>query len=100
MLIKKNIFLLLATCILAGCGGGSNSSPNCTTRDACINDQNCKCWCSVQCGWRKKTANDSPIYIENDPNGKYCYCAQRDIDLYDGNCGDNANKKQNNQEAE
>ncbi len=99
-MLKRELFLLLATVVLAGCSGGSQPTHNCTTKDQCFNDKNCQCWCSVKCGYRKKTANDSPLYIENDPNGKFCYCQQRDIDLYDQNCAEGAKPEQAPAEAE
>lgn len=36
--------------------------------------------------WRKKTAEDHPVYIENDPHGKHCYCKQWDYDHFADNC--------------
>lgn len=80
----KNAFFLLAVALLGACSGGGGSQ--CQTREACMNDANCKCWCSVQCGYRKKTDNDSPVFIPNDRNGKFCYCKQWDLDYYEDNC--------------
>lgn len=83
MVTLKNIafFLLVA---LSACGGKPKET--CMTKEACLNDPDCLCWCSVKCGYRKKTAADHPVYIENDPNGKYCYCKQWDYDHYQDNC--------------
>lgn len=89
MQLKKNIFLLLATVLVAGCSGSSSNSPSCATNDQCVNDPKCQCWCSVKCGYRKKTSADRPVYITDDPNGKGCYCKQWDLDNYDTRCGSN-----------
>jgi hypothetical protein len=81
MLLKKSILALPALfLLLAGCE--MTSKPQCKTREACLNDPDCMCWCSVECSYRKKNASDRPIYVENDPNGKYCYCKQWDYDHY------------------
>jgi anaerobic selenocysteine-containing dehydrogenase len=58
------------------------SGGTCQTKESCLNDPSCQCYCSVKCGFRKKEENDKPVYIENDPNGKYCYCKQWDADNY------------------
>lgn len=58
----------------------------CASREACLNDPNCRCWCSQICKFRKKNKTDHPTYVENDPNGKFCYCKQWDIDHYEENC--------------
>lgn len=99
--IVKNIALLLVI-ILSSCGNpkqgaqmGMQGAGQCRTREACLNDPNCLCWCSQKCGFRKKTAADRPIYIENDSRGKNCYCKQWDIDKYDDNCGSGNNMMQN-----
>jgi hypothetical protein len=81
---KKIIFILPMVALLYGCGGGEKS--HCRTEDACLNDPDCQCWCSQKCGFRKKTASDNPVYIENDPNRKSCYCKQWDLDNYENNC--------------
>jgi hypothetical protein len=83
MVDKKMIFLLplLLVALLSGCDKGK-----CKTEETCLDDAKCQCWCSQKCGYRKKTASDNPIYIPNDPNGKFCYCKQWDIDQYEDNC--------------
>jgi len=87
MLEKKMIFLLplLLAALLSGCDLVATKG-KCKTKEACLNDAKCQCWCSQKCGYRKKTTSDNPIYIENDPNGKFCYCKQWDLDLYEDNC--------------
>jgi hypothetical protein len=59
--------------------------PRCT-KETCLNDPKCLCWCSQICNWRKKEPDDHPVYIENDPHGKFCYCKQWDYDHYMDNC--------------
>jgi hypothetical protein len=77
------VFLLCVFAVfLSSCG----KQETCQDEADCLNNPHCKCWCSQVCGYRKKQENDSPRYIQNDPNGKFCYCKQWDIDLYDENC--------------
>lgn len=64
------------------------------SKEACLSDPNCYCWCSQICNWRKKTAEDHPVYIENDPFGKFCYCKQWDYEHYADNCIYGRNVKQ------
>jgi len=83
MCIKKIIFILpLLMSLLIGCDKGNQ----CPSREACLKDPKCLCWCSQICNYRKKTAADNPVYIEKDPNGKFCYCKQWDVDNYQNNC--------------
>jgi len=57
--------------------------PICKNEEDCINTENCQCYCSVKCGFRKKDmSSDRPVYVENDPNGIGCYCKQWDLDHY------------------
>lgn len=42
----------------------------------------CQCYCAYKGAPRDKTADDKPIFIENDPSEIYCYCKQRDIDKH------------------
>lgn len=84
--MKKSIFLVpVLLAVLAGCDG-MNTAPTCKSRESCLNDPNCRCWCSQICAYRKKTAADDPVYIADDPNGKFCYCKQWDVDHYEDNC--------------
>ena len=71
-----------------------NKPSPCASKEACLNDPNCLCWCSQICNWRKKTADDHPFYVENDPYGKFCYCKQWDYDHYKDNCIDGKNIKE------
>lgn len=54
---------------------------------ACKNTvkQPCKCYCSDGCGPRQPKSDDDPQYIEDDPNGNYCYCKPRDVENYEPN---------------
>lgn len=85
MLKKTALFILPALiALLTGCSGEKGTQ--CERHDTCINDANCLCWCSQICNFRKKTAEDRPFFVENDPNDKFCYCKQWDRDNYKNNC--------------
>ena len=64
----------------------------CPTKKTCINKKDCKCWCSHLCGPREKEEDDSPVYVNDDPYGNYCYCKQWDLDNV-GRCQIKAKKK-------
>lgn len=32
------------------------------------------CYCSEKGDFRPRKTGDKPVYVENDPKGKYCYC--------------------------
>lgn len=85
MFAKINIYLTMVMFALL-CGCGNQGKSPCKTKEACLNNANCRCWCSVKCGYRQKTASDSPVYVEKDANGKFCYCKQWDLDRYQDNC--------------
>ncbi len=80
----KSILILSVVLLFSACD--SVGKPSCKTQESCQTDPNCQCWCSVKCGFRKKKADDHPVYVENDPNGKFCYCKQWDADHYEENC--------------
>lgn len=85
--MTKNILvLLLLITALCSCRGDKRESHPCTNKEECLNNPDCLCWCSQICNWRKKTDKDHPVYIENDPHGKFCYCKQWDYDHYEDNC--------------
>jgi hypothetical protein len=92
--MKKQMILLAAMALLAACG--RKDEGQCRDQGACLNDRSCRCWCSVECDFRDKTSKDNPVYIANDPNGKYCYCKQWDLDHYEDNCIKHLNVKQPN----
>ena len=96
MQVIKSITLLCVMIPLTLCAIENNkkSIKPCTSKEACLNDPNCLCWCSQVCSWRKKTPADHPVYIENDPYGKFCYCKQWDYDHYEDNCIYGKNVKQ------
>ncbi len=54
----------------------------CQTKKGCLNDPNCPCWCSVICEYRDKKDDDRPVFVDNDPNGKFCYCKAWDKENY------------------
>src|SRR5947207_2571995 len=84
-ILKKLLFLSVGV-LFVGCGSNLDESTSCQGKDQCENDSNCRCWCSQICNWRKKTSEDHPVFIEKDPNGKFCYCKQWDYDHYEDNC--------------
>ncbi|MBS0628824.1 MAG: hypothetical protein JSS30_01205 [Verrucomicrobia bacterium] len=81
---KWVLLLLVLTAILCSCS--EKKGVPCANKEQCLNDPDCLCWCSQLCNWRKKTPEDHPVYIEDDPNGKHCYCKQWDYDNYEANC--------------
>lgn len=83
MILKSLCCLSMLTVLMVGC---DSPRRHCGTRETCLKDPKCLCWCSQGCGYRKKTNADNPIYIEDDSNGKHCYCKQWDLDYYDANC--------------
>lgn len=97
MYFTKTIFTIaitLATLTIYADQEANKVIQPCKSKEACLNDPNCYCWCSQECNWRKKTPSDKPVYIENDPYGKFCYCKQWDYDHYEDNCINNKNVKQ------
>jgi hypothetical protein len=56
----------------------------CKDMKLCKNDPNCACYCAEKGGFRRKTANDKPVYIANDKNGIHCYCKIWDLENYPG----------------
>jgi len=90
--LTKIALFLLFFASLTGCG--SKKIVPCGSREACLKDPNCYCWCSQICNWRKKTDTDSPVYIANDRYKKYCYCTQWDYDHYRDNCIEGKNVKE------
>lgn len=89
MNFKNSLFILLASVSFVAVINAEG--PICSSEQSCkdLDDQNCQCWCSVKCGPRAKTPEDSPIFFanpEDDPYGKKCYCAPRDLELFEQNC--------------
>lgn len=82
----QRICLVLAVLTFTACEYVKKEGVQCKTREECLNDPNCLCWCSQICGYRKKEASDHPTYIEDDRYGKFCYCKQWDFDHYEDNC--------------
>lgn len=66
-------------------GGNTAGIEQCrATSEACLNDPECLCYCSVKCGPRKKefghadeTKNDKPVVVDG-----VCFCKQWDADNY------------------
>ncbi len=81
------IFFLIVVLSITVCPPANlHSATCCSSKEECLNDPNCLCWCSQICNWRKKTPEDRPFYVENDPHKKFCYCKQWDYDHYVANC--------------
>lgn len=76
-------FILLSTFSASPINSGSDSSI-CPTKGQCSDLTNpCKCYCSHECDPRdKKPEEDSPVFVADDPDGKYCYCKQWDLDNF------------------
>lgn len=82
--MRNLLFLSLAVWFTA-CTSNADQTPA-KSQGACLNDPNSQCWCSRKCGYRNKEKTDNPIFIENDDNGKFCYCKQWDRNYYKKNC--------------
>ena len=85
-MFKKKLICLLPLLLFVLLSGCDKGKPICKTKEACLKDGHCRCWCSQKCGFRAKNGSDNPIYVENDPQGKFCYCKQWDFDHYEDNC--------------
>lgn len=89
----SNKYLLLVCCGLVVCGGAvigarkkrkAAEVKNELAQDekSCINAQGA-CYCSKKCGPREPNDTDRQVWVENDPNGKRCYCKEWDRKNYD-----------------
>ena len=101
-LISKYLLCMGLVALLFSCSGNNDNHMNkgghCKDESTCANDPNCMCWCSVKCGFRKKTPQDMPVFVDDDSNGKHCYCKQWDLDHYEDNCIEHKNLKEPVQE--
>jgi hypothetical protein len=90
-MISNKVWILALSMLIAVSFITARHKPNapfCKTKQSCLNNPKCECYCGVECGPRQKKADDAPIWIENDPYGHNCYCKQRDLDLVrTGKCG-------------
>lgn len=87
-MIIRNIIvtvLLLASLNVLGANKHKKNtkSATCNNRYDCIRNEACQCYCAQKCGFRKKTDDDRPVYVKDDPRGYYCYCKQWDLDNVD-----------------
>jgi hypothetical protein len=73
MILYVLCFLLSGFAIAA-----NTSKPVFKTAQDCANST--RCYCSEDGDYRNRKATDKPIYVANDPYGKYCYCTQWDLD--------------------
>lgn len=64
-----------------------NGDRRCTRKQCCEDPNSTKqCYCSQICGWRDRVPADEPVFVENDPNGKGCYCKPWDRDNFNKRC--------------
>jgi hypothetical protein len=85
------LFLSFVSCALYG----KDADTMCSNKQDCKNpDNSCQCFCSGICAPRDKEEKDSPIYVENDPEGHYCYCKPWDMETYYERCADKLNDNQ------
>ncbi len=92
--LMRFLLLGITAFFISSCSCEKQSEPARCTQDTYLDDPTCTCWCSQKCGYREKTKRDHPLYVENDPNGKFCYCKQWDLDYYDENCLEGQDVKQ------
>ncbi len=78
--MKRFLFLSIAAVSLFTL----NTDARITSQEECSASK--QCYCSGICDVRDVTPKDNPVYVENDPNGHYCYCKQWDIDNYEERC--------------
>ena len=85
MFSKKILFTLLLTAVtFIGIHANESNAPVCGNNTTNCKDLSnpCQCYCSKECGPRDKKPEDSPVFVENDPAGNFCYCKQWDLDEY------------------
>ena len=72
--------------------GSVHKESICKGEENCINNDNCLCYCSGICDFRKKhlgddgKQKDDPVYIKDDPYGIHCYCKPWDVEVYRRRC--------------
>jgi len=86
MLLQKRYlwFIVALMCVGTYVDAKRNKRKPCHTKKDCYKKSTCKCYCAEKGDFRKKTDNDEPVYVTDDPNGIYCYCKQWDLDNYPG----------------
>ncbi|MBI2774878.1 hypothetical protein HYX58_02640 [Candidatus Dependentiae bacterium] len=79
--MKKNMFLLIALSAFSFSlvEAFTINKPPCRSEEACVNDPNCECYCSVKCGYRKKELEkgDRPVFKDG-----VCWCKEWDYQNY------------------
>lgn len=80
MMLKLRYLL----CIFLLTAGALEASRHCTDQESCEDiNSSCQCYCAEKGDFRKKDPNlDVPYYVEDDPNGIYCYCNKWDYKKY------------------
>ncbi|KIX85000.1 hypothetical protein J120_04690 [candidate division TM6 bacterium JCVI TM6SC1] len=86
MLYKKLSLLLIVSVLLSSNISYTAGDEQCSNEQTCTVSKSCKCYCSRICEFREKKPEDKCVYVENDPNGKYCYCKEWDRDNYKDRC--------------
>ncbi|MBI2774868.1 hypothetical protein HYX58_02590 [Candidatus Dependentiae bacterium] len=82
MVFKKFAFLLLFAVVAFGQVDAFPSKRKHFSREQCETSN--ECYCSQKGDFRQRHADDNPVYVENDPNGVFCYCKQWDLDNFPG----------------
>ena len=80
-------YVILVTALIVVCAvtyAKKNEKQRCDTKENCLNNKQCQCYCSELGDFRDKDSDDRPVYVKDDPNGVYCYCKQWDLDVYPG----------------
>jgi len=93
MVAQKRYMIFVGVLVLAGAGiyakRGKSHRNKCTTRESCLENEKCQCYCSGIAGYRDKVVEDEPVYIEGNDYVKdnkpvHCFCKQWDIDKFPG----------------
>lgn len=94
MVVPKRYILFFCMIVLAGVGlTARRDKPHhqrCKTKESCLNNPNCQCYCSGIAGYRDKIEEDNPVYVETneyiDSNGEavHCFCKPWDKEKFPG----------------
>ncbi len=83
MFLKKYLYLILLCATSVNLLRADSSKELSADEASCLRDASCKCYCSGICKFRDKNESDKPVWVKNDPNGKFCYCKQWDLDEFE-----------------
>ena len=94
MVAQKRYILFVAVLMLAGAGiyakKARSRRSKCATRESCLENKKCQCYCSGIAGYRDKVKEDNPVYVEGDKyidqNGEavHCFCKAWDKEKFPG----------------